>query len=77
VVAYTYNRRSQAEHKAQTINRRVPEFEANVFAPRGANQPPFFVALGGRMSREEAVALQRRAWAKGLPRDTFVRNFAE
>jgi len=74
VVAYTYNRRDQAEHKANTINRLKPGFDATVFAPRG-NQAPFFVALGGRMSRAEAAALQRKARAGGLPRDTFVRNF--
>jgi hypothetical protein len=76
VIAYTYNQRRHAEHKAQTINREKPGFHAAVFAPRGPNQPPFFVALGGRMSREAAMTLRRKARSKGLPRDTFVRNFS-
>ncbi len=77
VIAYTYNHREHAEHKVATINRLDPGLHASVFTPRGTNQPPFFVALGGRMSRNDAVALQKRARSKGLPRDTFVRNFSD
>jgi hypothetical protein len=77
VIAYTYNRRVYAEHKVQTINRKLPGFHAAVFAPRGPSQGPFFVALGGRMTREEAVTLQKKARSRGLPRDTFVRNYSE
>ncbi len=76
VIAYTYNHREHAEHKVRTINRLLPGFHAAVFAPRGSEQPPFFVALGGRMSREDAIALQKRARSRGLPRDTFVRKFS-
>ena len=76
VIAYTYNRREHAEHKVETINREKPGFHASVFAPKGPNQAPFFVSLGGRMTREAALALRRKARSKGLPRDTFARNFS-
>jgi eukaryotic-like serine/threonine-protein kinase len=77
VIAYTYNHREHAEHKISTINKLDPGLHASLFAPRGPNQPPFFVALGGRMSRSDAVALQKKARSMGLPRDTFVRNFSD
>jgi eukaryotic-like serine/threonine-protein kinase len=76
VVVYTYNQRSAAEHKAQTINQKMPGLNATVFTPRGADKAPFYVALGGRMDRDEAIAVRRKARARGLPRDTFVRNFS-
>jgi hypothetical protein len=75
VVAYTYNHRAQAEHKAQTVNRKWPGFEAVVFTPRGSNAPPYFVALGGPMSRDRAATVQKKALMRGLPRDTFIRNY--
>jgi hypothetical protein len=75
VIAYTYSHLKDAEHKAQTINQKMPGFHAEVFTPKGRNQPPFFVALGGRMTRSDAAALQRRAMGRGLPRDTFIRNY--
>jgi hypothetical protein len=77
VIAYTYSRLRDAEHKAETINRKIPGLQAEVFAPKGKNQPPYMVALGGRMTRDEAAALQRRARSKGLPRDTFIRNYSD
>jgi hypothetical protein len=76
VVAYTYNHRGQAEKKARTVNRKWPGFQAGVFTPRGTNDPPFLVALGGAMDRDRAAALQKKARAKGLPRDTFIRNYS-
>jgi eukaryotic-like serine/threonine-protein kinase len=75
VIAYTYNRRDQAAHKAAAINRRIPGFEAGVFAPRGADRPPYFVALGGPMSRDAAVTVRKKARSRGLPGDTFVRSY--
>jgi hypothetical protein len=35
------------------------------------------VALGGRMTLAQAERLQKEARSKGLPRDTFVRNFSK
>jgi len=74
VVAFEYSKRAQAEHKARTINEKHPALHAEVFAPKG-NRAPFFVSLGGRLTFQEAEQLRREARAKGLPRDTFVRNF--
>jgi len=77
VIAYTYATRRGAETKAERLNRKSPAFHAEVFTPKGKGRPPFMVALGGRMTRAEAVRVQKEARAKGLPRDTFVRNYAE
>jgi eukaryotic-like serine/threonine-protein kinase len=74
VVAYEYAKRTQAEHKARSINEKHPALRAEVFSPKG-NRAPYFVALGGRLTLQEAEQLRREARAKGLPRDTFVRNF--
>jgi hypothetical protein len=77
VVAYTYSTHRDAEKRARTINARHPAFHAEVFAPRGKDRSPYLVALGGRMTREEAARLQKQAKSKGLPRDTFIRNYSE
>jgi hypothetical protein len=76
VVAWTYSSREAAEKKARSLNRQSPEWKASVFAPNG-NRGPYFVSLGGRMSRAEALELQKRARSRGLPRDTFARNFSQ
>jgi hypothetical protein len=77
VIAYTYNGLSHAENKARTINGKYPQFHAEVFAPRGRNRGPYLVSLGGRKTRAEALRVQQAARAKGLPRDTFVRNYRD
>jgi eukaryotic-like serine/threonine-protein kinase len=76
VVAWTYATRQAAEKKVHSLNRQAPEWKAQVFAPNGDRQP-YFVALGGRMSRAEALQLQQKARARGLPGDTFARNFSK
>jgi len=75
VVAYTYNSRAAAEKKARSINEKQPEWRAAVFTPRG-DRAPFYVSLGGRMTLAQAERLQKEARSKGLPQDTFVRNFS-
>lgn len=75
VIAYTYNGRTHAEQKAKTINEKHPAFQAQVFTPKG-DRAPYFISLGGRMTLAEAERLQKQARAKGLPRDTFIRNFS-
>jgi serine/threonine protein kinase len=77
VIAYQYSRVREAEVKAHRINQQWPEFHASVFAPMGRDRAPYLVALGGRMSKPDAARLQQKARARGLPRDTFVRNYAE
>jgi hypothetical protein len=76
VVVYEYSRRAAAEHKAEALNHKRPELHAEVFTPRG-NHAPYLVALGGFMTYEEAERVKKRARAAGMPRDTFVRNYAQ
>jgi hypothetical protein len=52
-----------------------PTWRAEVFTPKG-DRAPYFVSLGGRMTLSEAERIQRDARAKGMPKDTFVRNFS-
>lgn len=75
VVAYTYNARQHADKKARSLNEKHPAWHAEVFSPKG-NRAPYFVSLGGRMTLPEAEKLQREARSKGMPKDTFVRNFS-
>ncbi len=75
VVVYEYAKRSAAEHRAHRLNAKRRTWHAQVFAPRG-DSAPYFVVLGGWMTLPEAERLKKQARAAGLPRDTFVRNFA-
>ena len=75
MVAYTYSRYPDAQRKAQTINRRWPGAKAVVFSPYGSNRPPHLVALGGLMTRDQAVRLLKIARGKGLPRDVYIQNY--
>ena len=76
VVAYEYSTRPAAEKAARRINAKRPAWRAEVFAPR-PDQRPYFVSLGGRLTLPEAERLRKEARAKGLPRDTFIRNFSQ
>lgn len=73
VIAYTYNHQAQAQAKAESLGRRHPGLNPQVLSPSG--HWPYYVALGGAMSREDAAATLRRARRSGMPRDTFMRNF--
>lgn len=75
VIAFTYNGRNNADQKVKSINAKNPAWRAEVFMPKG-DRAPYFVSLGGRMTLSEAERIQRDARAKGLPKDTFVRNFS-
>jgi eukaryotic-like serine/threonine-protein kinase len=74
VIAYTYNAYRKAEAKARSINQKWAGASAEVFQPNGGSGP-YLVALGGRMSRDEAVRLLRIARGKGLPRDIYIQNY--
>jgi hypothetical protein len=76
VIAYTYASFGAAEKKARQINEKHPAMQAQVFAPRGRDRAPYLVALGGLMTHDAALRLQKQARASGLPRDTFVRNYS-
>jgi hypothetical protein len=76
VIVYTYAGAAAAEKKAQSIHAKWPGVEAEVFAPNGSGRPPYLVALGGRMTRDEAVRLLKIARGKGMPRDTYIQNYS-
>ena len=77
VIAYTYESPRDAHKKVEAINRKWPFLEAEVFAPKGRNRPPYLVALGGRMNRLEAARVLQQARRRGLPRNTFMLNFSD
>jgi hypothetical protein len=76
VVSFTFSAYAAAQKKAQQINEKWPSLHAEVFKPR-SRHTVYLVALGGRMTREEALRVQRDARAQGLPRDTYVQNYSE
>ena len=76
VIAYTYVSRADAEKKVRAINEKWPDLRPQVFVPRSGNGM-YLVALGGRMTHEEALHLQKRLQEQGLPRDTYVQNYSE
>jgi hypothetical protein len=73
VIAYTYNREEQAQHKATTLVNRNPSLSPQVFSPTGHS--PYLVAFGGPMTREDAAALRSKAIASGMPHDTYIQNY--
>ena len=73
VIAFTYNRESQAQQKAGSLAQSRPELRPEVFTPNG--HAPYLVALGGTMSRDEAFALARKARGEGLPHDIYAQNY--
>jgi hypothetical protein len=73
VIAFTYNRREEAQQKAAQIAQGHPDLSPSVFTPTG--RAPFLVELGGAMSREDAFALSGKAKREGLPRDTYAQNY--
>lgn len=75
VVAFTYNRQEQAEHKAGTINEKHPDLQAGVFSPKG-NGAPYLVTLGSATDRDTAFELRNKAVREGLPRDTYAQNYS-
>jgi hypothetical protein len=73
VIAYTYRRRAQAEKKAQSINRKWSGAQAEVFEPGAKKSATYLVALGGPMSRDEALRFLKAARSKGMPRSAYLR----
>ena len=76
VIAYAYTSSPPAEKKAADINQKRPDLQAQVFHPAG-RKSMYLVALGGRMTRSEALKLRRRARAEGLPRDIYIQSFLD
>jgi len=76
VIAFTYSSRDSAEKKVRQLNEKYPGLKSAVFSPR-SRVGYYLVSLGGRMTREDAVRLQRTARSKGLPRDLYVQNYSD
>ncbi|HEY2860321.1 MAG TPA: hypothetical protein VGJ21_18010 [Terracidiphilus sp.] len=73
VVAFTYNRKDQAEKKASTLAQKYPDLRPQAFSPNG--HAPWLVTVGGALERDQAYDLARRARTDGLPRDTYAQNY--
>ena len=76
VIAFTFRTRAAAVKKVEQINQRHPRLEATVFSPK-EKQGYYLVALGGRMSHEEALRMQKKARAEHVSPDLFVHNYVE
>jgi hypothetical protein len=76
VIAFTYRTREAAAWKVEQLNHFHPGLNAAIFSPKEKGGY-YLVALGGRMTHEEAVRLQRSTRGKGLPRDLYVQNYSE
>lgn len=74
VVAFTYNHEEQAQQKVAELKQRHSALTPEVFTPTG--RAPYLVTVGGPMSRDQAAALKRKARSAGLPRDTYIQNYA-
>jgi hypothetical protein len=73
VIVYTYTHEDAAQRRAAEIAQRYPQLEPQVFSPHG--RAPYFVALGGAMDRDAAMARRDAARKAGLPRDTYAQNY--
>jgi eukaryotic-like serine/threonine-protein kinase len=76
VIAFTYTSHDAAAKRAKRVNERWPDLHASVFSPK-ERRGYYLVALGGRMTHEDAVKIQRKARSAGLPRDTYVQNYSD
>jgi hypothetical protein len=73
VIAWTYDRQSDAQHKADALAKKYPQLQPAVFQPKGRG--PYLVVLGGVMSKDQAFALRKEAVHLGLPRDSYAQNY--
>jgi hypothetical protein len=73
VIAYTYSNYQAAARRAAAITEKWPDAQTEVFQPK--THSPYLVALGGWMTRDDAVRLLKIARGKGLPRDTYIQNY--
>jgi hypothetical protein len=75
VVAFTYNQRDEAAHKAELVNARFPGMHAQVWSRTGKR--PFLVTLGGEMTQGQAFAERAKARQAGVARDVYAQNYKE
>jgi serine/threonine protein kinase len=73
LIAYTYNHQDQAQHKVDELMQKDASLRPEVFSPN--NGVSYLVALGGMMTREQAVAFRQKAASEGLPRDIYIQNY--
>lgn len=73
VVAFTYNRKDQAQKKASSLAQKHPDLRPEVFSPSG--RAPWLVTIGGVQQRDAAYALAHKASGFGLSRDTYAQNY--
>ncbi|MEO6802384.1 MAG: SPOR domain-containing protein [Granulicella sp.] len=73
VVAYTYNRQDQAQHKVDELTQKDAALKPEVFSPHGGS--PYLVTVGGAMTRADAAAFKAKASGEGLPRDIYIQNY--
>ena len=76
MIAFTFRTRAAAVRKVEQINQRHPRLEATVFSPK-EKRGYYLVALGGRMSHEEAVRMEKKARAEHVSPDVFAHNYVE
>ncbi len=74
VVLYTYHSQDDARRKANSLNSSHPTLRCEVFSPSGSGSP-YLVVAGGRMSRDQAAQLRRKAVSLGLPHDSYIQNY--
>jgi hypothetical protein len=75
VIVYTYGGPQDARRKVQEINAKWADFQAEVF-PVSGDKTGYLVAIGGAMTREDALRMRLKALAAGLPQDTYVQNYS-
>jgi eukaryotic-like serine/threonine-protein kinase len=74
VIAFTYNRKTDAEKKVSSLKSSHPDLQPVVFTAHG--HAPYLVSIGGVMDRDAAYTLARRSRSLGLPRDTYAQNYS-
>jgi hypothetical protein len=75
LLVYTFSDREHADQRVEALKKKYPSFKPEVFTPSGSG--PYLVALGGRMSREDAAQLRAQARGQGLPRDSYIQNYSK
>ena len=74
VVLFTYNKEADAANRVSSLKAQHPNLSPSVFLPNG-HGGPYLVVAGGRMSRDEAGKLRKRAVSAGLPHDSYIQNY--
>jgi SPOR domain len=65
---------AQESANKQAEELRIRGFSADIYLPYGGN-PFYAVVIGAQMTRSDAQALQQKAIAAGLPKDTYLWTF--